>query len=521
MEPLVIVLGVLIAIAALYWVATRVGVPYPTLFVLGGLALAFVPGLPRIQLDPDLILLVFLPPLLFIAATETPIRELRTNIAPITRLALGLVVVTILVVAATAQLLIPSFGWAAAFTLGAIVAPTDALAATTVFRRLGAPRLVQTLVEGEALFNDATALVAYKAGVAAVAAGGLLLIDSTALGFVVAALGGIAIGAIVGWLGAQLIRRIDEPTVEVLLSFVLPFAAYLPAEQIGVSAVLAAVTCGLFIGSRVGRILTARSRLLWLFSWKMVGFVLNGFVFLLIGLELPVIVESLQARGQIEIVGVVIAVCVVVVVTRFVWVYLSSLLPNSPYRQVAGINRLLAGRLRFIVGWAGLRGAVSLAAALALPTDFPERDLILLITFAVILVTLVGQGATLPWLVRRATAGGTQNLDGDDETLAREVAYQAGLEEIDRQRPAWADHQPLLDRMESSLRDRRQHLATEDPDETAERTQERIEHEQIQLAIIAAQRQAVIDLRDSRRINDETLRSIERELDLEEIRMEG
>jgi CPA1 family monovalent cation:H+ antiporter len=307
----------------------------------------------------------------------------------------------------------------------------------------------------------------------------------------------------------------------VLLSFVLPFAAYLPAEQIGVSAVLAAVTCGLVIGSRIGRILTARSRLLWLFSWKMVGFVLNGFVFLLIGLELPVIVESLQARGQIEIVGVVIAVCVVVVVTRFVWVYLSSLLPNSPYRQVAGINRPLAGRLRFIVGWAGLRGAVSLAAALALPTDFPERDLILLITFAVILVTLVGQGATLPWLVRRATAGGTPNLDGDDETLAREVAYQAGLEEIDRQRSVWADHQPLLDRMESSLRDRRQHLATEDPDETAERTQERIEHEQIQLAIIAAQRQAVIDLRDSRRINDETLRSIERELDLEEIRMEG
>src|SRR5215218_3285544 len=213
MEPLVIVLGVLVAIAVLYAVAIRVGLPYPTLFVLGGLALAFVPGLPRIELDPDLVLLVFLPPLLFIAATETPIRELRSNIAPVTRLALGLVIVTILVVAATAQLLVPSFGLAAAFTLGAIVAPTDALAATTVFRRLGAPRLVQTLVEGEALFNDATALVAYKAGVAAVA-------------------------AVVGWLGAELLRRIDEPTVEVLLAFVIPFAAYLPAERVGVSAVL-------------------------------------------------------------------------------------------------------------------------------------------------------------------------------------------------------------------------------------------------------------------------------------------
>ncbi len=521
MEPLVAVLAVLVAIAVLYAVANRIGVPYPTLFVLGGLALAFVPGVPHIELDPDLVLLVFLPPLLFIAATETPIRELRTNIAPITRLALGLVVVTILVVALTAQWLVPSFGLAAAFTLGAIVAPTDALAATTVFRRLGAPRLVQTLVEGEALFNDASALVAFRAGVAAVAAGGVLLIDTTVVGFVIAAVGGIAIGALVGWLGAELLRRLDEPAVEVLLSFVIPFAAYLPAEVLGVSAVLAAVTCGLVIGSRLGRILTARSRLLWLFSWKMVGFVLNGFVFLLIGLELPQIAESLQARGQIAIVGVIVAVCAAVVVTRFAWVYLSSYLPNSPYRQISRIDRPFAGRMRFIVSWAGLRGAVSLAAALALPQDFPERDLILLITFAVILVTLVGQGGTLPWLVRRATRNGQPNLDGDDETLAREVAYQAGLEEIDRQRPVWPGHQPLFDRMESSLRDRTQHLATEDPDETAERHQERIEHEQIQLAVIAAQRQAVIDLRDSRRINDETLRSIERELDLEEIRREG
>src|SRR6188472_395873 len=189
MEPLVTVLAVLVAIAALYWVATRIGVPYPTLFVLGGLALAFVPGVPRIVLDPDLVLLVFLPPLLFIAATETPIRELRTNIAPITRLALGLVIVTILVVAAVAQWLVPSFGIAAAFTLGAIVAPTDALAATTVFRRLGAPRLVQTLIEGEALFNDATALVSYRAAVLAVASGSFAA-AAVLGGFVLAAVGG-------------------------------------------------------------------------------------------------------------------------------------------------------------------------------------------------------------------------------------------------------------------------------------------------------------------------------------------
>src|SRR5215218_3004687 len=222
MEPLVIVLGVLVAIAVLYAVAIRVGLPYPTLFVLGGLALAFVPGLPRIELDPDLVLLVFLPPLLFIAATETPIRELRSNIAPVTRLALGLVIVTILVVAATAQLLVPSFGVAAAFTLGAIVAPTDALAATTVFRRLGAPRIVTTLVEGEALFNDATALVAYRSAVIAVVGGGFAL--STALGgFVVAAVGGLAIGVLVGLVAVEVLRRLDDPPVEVAISLVIPF----------------------------------------------------------------------------------------------------------------------------------------------------------------------------------------------------------------------------------------------------------------------------------------------------------
>ena len=524
MEELVAVLAILVAIASLYALAGRIGIPYPTLLVLGGLvlaalALAFVPGLPRIQLDPDLVLLVFLPPLLFIAAIETPIRELRTNVAPITRLALGLVIVTIVAVAITANVLVPSFGWAAAFTLGAIVAPTDALAATSVFRRLGAPRIVNTLIEGEALFNDATALVAYRAGVAAVAAGSFLLIGTIG-GFIFAVAGGIAIGLIVGVLGAELLKRMDEPTVEVLISFVIPFAAYLPADILGVSGVLAAVTCGLVIGSRLGTILTARSRILWLGSWRMVNFVLNGFVFLLIGLELPTIIVALQGRGRLEIAAVIVAVCVVVVVTRLVWVFLSSLLPNSPRQIIGRRDPVLAKRLTFIVSWAGLRGAVSLAAALALPANFPERDLILLITFAVILVTLVGQGLTLPWLVRRAGGGGA-DLDGDEPTLAREVAYQAGLVELDRQRPLWPGHVPLLDRLESGLRDRTQHLATADPEETAERDQERIEHEQIQLAVIAAQRAAVIDLRNTRQINDETLRLVERELDLEELRMEG
>jgi Na+/H+ antiporter len=517
-DILTAIVVILLVIAILFEVARRVGVPYPTLFVLGGLGLAFVPGLPRISLEPELILLVFLPPLLFSAAVATPIRDLRANIAPLLRLSIGLVVFTMVVVAAVAQLAVPSLGWAAAFTLGAIVAPTDALAATSVFRRLGAPRIVVTLVEGEALFNDATALVAYRAAVLAV--GGSFVLSQALAGFVVAAAGGIVIGALVGRVAGEILRRLDDPPVEVAISLVIPFAAYLPADRFGLSGVLAAVAAGLVIGSRLGTILTPSSRVLWLSSWKMIGFILNGFVFVLLGLALREIMQGLGGRPALEVVGLVALVCGVVLITRLVWVFATSLLPGSPRQVIARGDARLATRLTFVVSWSGLRGAVSLAAALALPVSFPERSLILLLTFAVILVTLVGQGLTLPWVLRRAAWDGVE-LDGDEATVARAAAYQAGLDEIQRARPTWQTHQPLLDRLESGLRDRTQHLATEDPDETAERRQERVEHEQIQRGVIAAQRTAVIELHDLGEINDETLRVIERELDLEELRMEG
>jgi Na+/H+ antiporter len=517
-DILTALLVILVAIAILFEIARRIGVPYPTLFVLGGLPLAFVPGLSRVQLQPELVLLVFLPPLLFSAAVDSPIRDLRANRAPLLRLSIGLVLFTMVIVAVVAQAAIPGLGWPAAFTLGAIVAPTDALSATSVFRRLGAPRQLVTLVEGESLFNDATALVAYRAAVLAVS--GTFVLSQAVGGFVVAAVGGIAIGAAVGWVAREILRRIDDPPVEVVVSLIIPFAAYLPADELGLSGVLAAVAAGLVIGSRLGTILSPNSRVLWLTTWKMVGFILNGFVFVLIGLELPAILEGLGQGEQLRALGLVALICGVVVVTRFVWIFTTSLLPNSPRRQFARRDPRLATRLTAVLSWAGLRGAVSLAAALALPTGFPERNLILLLTFAVILVTLVGQGLTLPLVLRWAGWDGTEP-DGDEGTLARNAAYQAGLDEIQRARPDWPTHQPLFDRLESSLRDRTEHLATEDPAETAERRQERIEHETIQRGVIAAQRSAVIALRDRGEINDLTLRSIERELDLEEIRMEA
>jgi CPA1 family monovalent cation:H+ antiporter len=515
----------LIVIAVLFEVARRLGLPYPALFVLGGVALGVVPWIPHITLEPDLVLLVFLPPLLFEAAFGTPLRDLRANLWPIARLSIGLVVATMVVVAVVAQALVPGLGWAAAFALGAIVAPTDAIAATGVFRRLGVPRVVITLVEGESLFNDATALIAYRAAVVAVITGSFVLTE--ALGnFVVAAIGGIAIGWVIGRVMAEIVKWLDDPPVEVVVSLLIPYLAFLTAEhfplteQLHFSGVLAVVTAGLVIGRRLGTMLSPSSRVLWLTSWKMVGFILNGLVFVLLGLALPDILRGEGVLAPLEFLGVALLVCAAVIVTRFVWVYLTSLLPNSPRRRVAERDPELARRLTFLVGWSGLRGAVSLAAALALPLDFPQRNLLLLLTFAVILATLVGQGLTLPWVVRWARWDG-QDGEADEAEFARATMYAAGLGAVRLARARWPNHEPLLERLESGLHDREQHLASEDPDETDERRLEHLEHQEIQLSVISSERNAIIALRDAGEINDATLRELERELDLEELRMEA
>jgi monovalent cation/hydrogen antiporter len=508
----------LIVIAILFEIAQRIGLPYPALFVLGGLGLGFVPGLPHIQLQPDLVLLAFLPPLLFGAAFETPLRDLRANLWPIGRLSIGLVVFSTVIVAAVAQAMIPGLGWPAAFALGAIVAPTDALAATTVFRRLGVPRVVLTLIEGEALFNDATALIAYRTAVVAV--GGGFVLATAVGGFVVAAIGGLMIGYVVGRAAAAILRWLDDPPVEVVASLLIPFAAYLPADRIGVSGVLAVVTAGLVIGRRLGTMLSPNSRILWLTTWKMVGFLLNGLVFILVGQALPDILRDLGDRPLAQIIGLAVVICLVAIVTRFVWIFLSSLLPRSPRRIIAQRDPGLAWRLTALVSWSGLRGAVSLAAALALPATFPERSLILLLTFAVILATLVGQGLTIPLVLKWVRWDGVE-VDGDEAIGARATMYQVGLDTLRAIRPHWPGHEPLFDSLESGLTDRESHLATEDATETEERRQEHFEHQQIQLAVINAQRAVVIELRDAGEINDATLRTLERELDLEELRMEA
>jgi CPA1 family monovalent cation:H+ antiporter len=332
--------------------------------------------------------------------------------------------------------------------------------------------------------------------------------------------GGLVIGLVVGRGFSEIVRQLENPPVEVAISLVVPYVAYLPADQLGLSGVLAAVSAGLVAGRYSATVQTPESRVFAQGAWGIVVFVLNGFAFILLGMELPAILADLSSRSPGQLLGLAVAVSGTVIAARFAWIYVVSFLPGSLRREIARTDPALAWGSLIVVSWAGLRGVVSLAAALALPAGFPERDLILFLTFAVILATLVGQGLTLPYVLRR-TGLAARDADRAEETMARGRANTAGLAEVDRLRPLWPTHQPLLDRLEESLRDRDRHLATGDPAETEERRRERLEHEEIQRYVIGAQRAAVIELRDRGQINDEVLRTIERELDLEQLRMEG
>ena len=520
MDVLTALLVELIVIAILFEVARRLSLPYPALFVLGGLALGFVPWIPHITLEPDLVLLVFLPPLLFGAAFETPLRDLRTNIWPIARLSVGLVLLTTVTVAAVAQALVPGLGWAAAFTLGAIVAPTDALAATSVFRRLGVPRIALTLIEGEALFNDASALILYRAALIATIFGTFVLSDAIG-NFVIASIGGVIIGFVVGRVTAEIVRWLDDPPVEVLVSLLIPYLAYLLAVKLEVSGVLAVVTAGLVIGRRLGTMLSPNSRVLWLTSWKMVAFVLNGLVFVLLGLALPDILRAPSSISTLEFLGIAFLVCAAAIGTRFLWVFASSFLPNSPRRRIAETDpraRLAArvpGRLvgapRRGVAGRGPRAAAGLPGAQPDPAADVRGD---------------------PGHARRPGADAAARRPLGALGRRRRRAGRGRRWRGRRcTRSAWArsasrGHAGRTTSRCSSGSSRGSRTASDTwrprtPRRPASAQQEHQEHEEIQLSVINAQRGAVIALRDAGEINDTTLRLLERELDLEELRMEA
>jgi Na+/H+ antiporter len=509
----------------LTYIARRLRIADPILLLLGGIVLSQLPNLPDIVLAPDIVFLLFLPPILFGAAYFTPIRDFRANLRPILLLAVGLVLFTTVVVAVVAQQL-TGMPMAAAFALGAIVAPPDAVAATAVFRRLGVPRRIVTILEGESLLNDASALIAYRA---AVVAGGTIVAGSIVAGpefslgaasvdFVVAAVGGVAIGAVVGAILTRTLSKTADPVIEIIVSLLAPATAYIAAEQIHVSGVLATVVAGIITGQRAARVLSPDARLMGAGVWQTVIWLINAFVFMLIGLQLPAILRAVltdHTPGQLAVLG--LGVALTAIVARIIWVYPATYVPRFLSARLRARDPSPPWQAVFVISWAGMRGVVSLAAAFALPPTFPSRDLILFLTFCVIAATLIGQGLTLPWLIRHLGVLAPDGQDGE-EVHARIAAVEAALQRLEELKHDFPTHLPLIDQLREEYEHEAGHVIPQPGSEPDEVEQELIDHRAIRNAVLGAQREAVIRLRDAGVINDETLRSIERDLDLEAVR---
>ena len=516
-----VLLGVLgICLARL--LARRTGVPAAVLLVLGGLAVAVLPATGTVQLDPDVVLELVLPPLLYSAALDASLLAFRRYARAIALLSVGLVVFTTLVVGAVAHLVVPGLPWAAALALGAVLGPPDAVAAIAIGRRVGMPSRLQTLIEGEGLLNDGTALVLFQVAVAA-AVSGTFSPSGAALDLLLAAAGGTAVGLAVAGAVVLVRRRLEEPLVENALSLATPFLAFLPAERLHVSGVLAVVVAGLVLGHATPTLLSSTSRLQTQPVWRVVVFLLEGAVFLLIGLQLPEVVAGLDAYGPAQLLGWSLAVVLAVLLSRPLWTFPATWLP-----------RLLSARLRerdpappwrevAVLSWAGMRGVVSLAAAIGLPlttasgAPFPQRDLLLFLVFVTILATLLLQGLTLETVVRRA------GLRPDRQGLllaqasAGQSAAQAALARLDEEvaaRPQDAEVADRLRRLTEARRDARWERLAElrdDPEETPSAVWRRLRG-----TMLEAERAELLRLRDAGQLPEEALREMQLTLDLEE-----
>jgi len=516
--------AILVAVALLLITAQLVRIPYPILLVVGGLGLSFVPGIPEIQLPPDLVLIAVLPPLLYGAAFFTSLRDLRENAGAISLLAVGLVLTTMLAVAAVAHFLIPDLSWQGAFVLGAVVSPTDPTAASAIAERLGLPRRIVALIEGESLVNDGTALVAYKFAVVAVVTGTFSLADAAG-DFVLNVVGGIAIGLGIGFLIRQVRLRLDDPPLEITISLLTGFFAYLPAQAAGVSGVLAAVTVGIYMGWHTPELTSAQTRLQGIAVWEILFFVLNALLFALIGLQLPGILDALSGRSTATLIGYAAAVTAAVIAARFLWVIPGTYLTARFRRRRRPIPE--PGKAAILVGWSGMRGAVSLAAALALPltTDagqpFPNRPLIIFLTFGVIFGTLVLQGLTLPAVVKTLGIEDEGRAE-KEETKARLYAAEAALARLEELAEEDWVREDTLERLRGLFGFRRERFRSRfDPESDGAIEDRSAAFQRLTRELLDAERNAVFELRRNGRIDDAVMRRVVRDLDLEEARLDA
>ncbi|MGW1792007.1 Na+/H+ antiporter [Streptomyces tubercidicus] len=511
--------------AAVAGLARRTPVPAPLLLVTAGLAASYIPGIPDYTLDPHIVLPLLLPPLLHTAALDSSYLGLRANLRPVALLSVGYVLFATFVVGYAAYLVIPGLPLTAALVLGAVVAPPDAVAATAIARKLGLPHRITTILQGESLFNDATAITAYKVLVAVALGTGASWGDGVKE-FAIASVGGIGIGLLLmvplHWLR---VRLRESALLENTLSLLIPFVAYAAAEQLHASGVLAVVVVGLYLGHRSWQV-DFETRLQEDAVWKMVSFILESAVFALIGLQLPVVVRGLGAFTGTQALWYAAVMFAVVVLSRFVWVFPATFLPRLLSARIRTREPEVTWTAPVIVGWAGMRGVVSLAIAFSIPTalhggaSFPARNLVLFLTFTTVIATLVIQGLTLPALIHALKLPGR---DAQAETLAeaeaQNEASRAAEERLEAllQDPRNALPGPLVDRLRSVLERRRNSVwerlgaANEVTGESADETYRRLAREMIE-----AERRVFVRLRDDGRIDDEMLRTLLRRLDLEE-----
>jgi CPA1 family monovalent cation:H+ antiporter len=516
-------LAILVATAALLALAPRLRIPYPILLVLGGLALGVAPGVPQIELNPEIVLIGILPPLLYAAAFFTSLREFAENKRPIGLLATGLVLFTTVGVAVVAHEVV-GLGWAPAFVLGAIVSPTDPTAATAIARRLGVPRRLVVVMEGESLVNDGTALVVYRYAVLAVVTGTFSFWQAAG-SFVVSVIGGIGVGLAVGWVIRQVRRRIDNPPIEITIALLSGYFAFLPAEALHVSAVLAAVTTGLYVGWFTPELTNSTVRLQGDAVWQILVFILNALLFILLGLQLRTVLDGVSQDSAWTLVWHGAAISATVIVARFAWVFPGTYVPRLLSRRIRARDPYPPWQVPAALGWAGMRGSVSLAAALALPLstdvgrEFPGRDQIVFLTFCVVLATLVFQGLTLPLVIRLL---GLEDDGVDDrlEAKARIKAAGAGLARLEELVAEGGVRDDTAERARGLYNFRRERFRYRLDGEGDGAAEERSQaYQRLMRELIEAERLMVVELRRSGSINDDVMNRVQRDLDLESERL--
>jgi monovalent cation/hydrogen antiporter len=508
MALLEVVIFLLLCAVALGWLSRRAQLPYPIALVVGGGLLGFVPRLPQLAFDPQFLLVLVLPPILYQAALLTSWRDFKANLPQIGSLAIGLVVATTLVVGAALKFLIPDMPWAVAFTFGAIVSPPDVVAATAILSRLNMPRRIVTVLEGESLVNDASGLVLYRFMVAAVLSGSFSLLEASGE-FVLIAAGGIAVGLLLAGVFVTVHRFLGDPFIEVLVSLAVPYLAYVAAEVLHVSGVLAVVAAGLLRARYSPEIVSAETRILARSMWNILVFLLNSMVFILIGLQLSGVIGRLEGYSGWDLAAYALAISMVAILVRFAWVYFAEYLLTRPLPGEA-----------FVISWCGMRGIVSLAAALALPIDlddgspFAYRDLIVFLTFTVITVTLVVQGLTLAPLIRRLKLGADLGAR-EEHRRARLAMGRAALAALDALVAEEKVPPDLAERVRAEFGDRMTAASplAAHPDSTIAFAR------RLRMAAVRAERAELIRVWRAGEISDDVLHHIEEELDYEESRL--